>query len=56
LPGDPKVFDDDKTLNTESNATPSRLSKKDRLKQTGIKGIEIMKQAVGRVVNNAHQL
>jgi hypothetical protein len=27
------------------------LSKKEYLKQTGIKGIEIMKQAVGRVVN-----
>ena len=48
-----ELFDERNNYNTESNATPSRLSKKDRLKQTGIKGIEIMKQAVGRVVSNA---
>jgi hypothetical protein len=32
------------------------LSKKELLKQTGIKGIEIMKQAVGRVVNTSSSI
>lgn len=32
------------------------MSKKELLKQTGIKGIEIMKQAVGRVVNNSSSI
>jgi hypothetical protein len=32
------------------------MSKKELLKQTGIKGIEIMKQAVGRVVNTSSSI